>query len=88
MTSHLGLVYISSKLSAAGEANEDKLTFKFRLSSSASSADYLSRDILRRTLGAHHSSKSSACQTSVGITYEDNRERVDYISTHHFRARS
>ena len=24
----------------------------------------------------------------VGITYEDNRERVDYISTHHFRARS
>ena len=24
----------------------------------------------------------------VGITYEDNRERVDYISMHHFRARS
>ena len=25
---------------------------------------------------------------SVGITYEDNHERVDYISMHHFRARS
>ena len=24
----------------------------------------------------------------VGITYEDNRERVDYISTYHFCARS
>ena len=25
---------------------------------------------------------------AVGITYEDNRERVDYISMYHFRAHS
>ena len=38
------------------------------------------------SLGSDASTGSEGLR--VGITYEDNRERVDYISTHHFRARS
>ena len=40
------------------------------------------------TVGPHYQSHRLSPLDIVGITYEDNRERVDYISTHHFRARS
>ena len=54
--------------------------------------DYLTKDISCRT--TPHGSiwklwlLLQLCVTIVGITYEDNHEGVDYISTYHFHAHS